>query len=813
MIHNLLQEEGCPGVPLGQSHTEALKQHKRSRAFGIRKGERIYAQSLTFLHVSKRSVPPEVETRKDISDLGLPKVGTQANMETRSALLEKSMVNLISPFSKKTVGYGLGIKKKQLLTIGHVWHGLTNGVTVSTKSGELVLSPEEVAQCSVRQLDEDLVLVWIEKADDFKDITSRFPNLREIKESLPLCSAQILVKRVDGQTIPVVFIHTIPSGVRYEERVITYDCGGRPKNLSKYIVAPYTNRAGFCGSPIVVVDGPLVSKIVAMHVAGSDDRSFSVVLYRELFDTEAEPIKGQSLNEFYVGPSPYRLSFLRNSQMRKAFSATKAHEHGFVNAKIAPKLFIQDGKDPLLPKLDHFSKLDAKFDYEALHLAQDDLKSIFSDERETLSHEDAFFGYGDYLSAIDYGTGLGPKLKSHDIKYKGDKGRSAYGPFRKDGKVQYGQFWPEFCEDLDQMVCELQDGPIPMYFEACPKSNEPLLPEKHPRCFFVGDFANLILSRKLFGTFLSKIAEERITNGIAIGVNPHGSDWRLLINRLNTFPGGEFMDSDISKMEFRMYFPDIVDSLIEIIMSAFPDHVQDLRRENGKMYPPMDVNAVRRNFLKSIFQPYIIFEGGLYHGMNFNPSGHPLTAALNSLVLLLWKRYTFYSLRNRVSNLTMERYSSCVREIVMGDDSVEAVSPLCEWYNNETICAFLAEYDIKITPADKGTVWVKKHSLTDCVFLQRDFSMIHGRPRALLSKSSIEVMLFWRRSKKDSLENRQNLMDSCLYEASLHGSDYFNKVRKVYVDTVKWKKLQASLQIPTYLDCRRRFEAHWINRD
>jgi hypothetical protein len=185
--------------------------------------------------------------------------------------------------------------------------------------------------------------------------------------------------------------------------------------------------------------------------------------------------------------------------------------------------------------------------------------------------------------------------------------------------------------------------------------------------------------------------------------------------------------------------------------------------------------------------------------MNYNPSGHPMTALLNSYVIRWWKRYTYYALmKKNLNSLICGSYSKYNKLIVLGDDSIEGSHPhVHEWYTPEASAAICSEFGIVMTNAQKTTEWKDKWNLEECDFLRRKFDLDEdGIPLPVLDKTSIETTLFYCRGR-NTVDSRQSVCDSVLMEAHYHGEEYFERVRRVFTETKKWKKL-SSLEIKTF---------------
>ncbi len=90
--------------------------------------------------------------------------------------------------------------------------------------------------------------------------------------------------------------------------------------------------------------------------------------------------------------------------------------------------------------------------------------------------------------------------------------------------------------------------------------------------------------------------------------------------------------------------------------------------------------------------------GDLVEFFGTNPSGHPLTVIINSIVNALYMRYAFTVLH---PNGTTEDFKKFVRLITYGDDNAGAVSKEAPWFNHTAVQEVLAAIGVTYTMADK----------------------------------------------------------------------------------------------------------------
>lgn len=116
--------------------------------------------------------------------------------------------------------------------------------------------------------------------------------------------------------------------------------------------------------------------------------------------------------------------------------------------------------------------------------------------------------------------------------------------------------------------------------------------------------------------------------------------------------------------------------------------------------------------------PLVNFNGDLVEFFGTNPSGHPLTVVINSLVNSLYMRYCYVVLNPVHECVTFKRN---VNLFTYGDDNIMGVSQACDWFNHTGIQAVLANIGVEYTMADKESESVPFVCLGDVQFLKRSW--------------------------------------------------------------------------------------------
>jgi len=113
-----------------------------------------------------------------------------------------------------------------------------------------------------------------------------------------------------------------------------------------------------------------------------------------------------------------------------------------------------------------------------------------------------------------------------------------------------------------------------------------------------------------------------------------------------------------------------------------------------------------RGIAAEITNPTYDFFGTLIQFFGSNPSGHPLTVVINSLVNSLYMRYVYYEIARRDKWRRIPDFDTVIALLTYGDDNIMSVKKGFDSYNHTRIAAIFAESGITYTMADKEAVSV-----------------------------------------------------------------------------------------------------------
>jgi len=267
------------------------------------------------------------------------------------------------------------------------------------------------------------------------------------------------------------------------------------------------------------------------------------------------------------------------------------------------------------------------------------------------------------------------------------------------------------------------------------------------------DVVFLICVRRLFGSFMLWIFKNRIHNGCALGINPYGNEWELLVRKLQ-----EVNPTDADAGDYKGF-----DGSLFIILMWCSLHLIQA------WYGDEHFQERKMSFLEIVYS-YHLFDGDIVEWLGSMPSGNPLTSIINCLCNLILMRWSWYK---STGNHDFDLF---VRLFVAGDDNVFSTHPTYQsLYNSKTVGENLARIHMTYTPENKTDLSLGNiRPLTDVTFLKRGFRfcVILNRWVAPLNLQKVLEMPYWNRNFDDSIT--KEVVETVLTELSLHGKQVFD---------------------------------------
>jgi len=336
-----------------------------------------------------------------------------------------------------------------------------------------------------------------------------------------------------------------------------------------------------------------------------------------------------------------------------------------------------------------------------------------------------------------------------------------------------GNMWFYNQDEIDAEVSDMSDRylrgvryyPI---FRACLK-DEPQRKDKFKvRVFHACDMALQFSLRKYFLPIARIFHMHPIESECAVGINPHSHEWHQMHDYI-TFSDNcadRIVAGDYGKWDIRLP-PDVVfmafQILIEIAM-LLPGYTED------------DIK-IMRGLATDVTYFTCHFNGTLIEFTSGVPSGHNLTALLNSICNSLLQRCGYFHSGG------VGKFRDYVHTSTYGDDFWSGVSFACNSYNHITYRDFLQQYDIVLTMPNKSDEAIPYMCVWWCDFLKRrsSYDMYTHTICGALDVTSINKSLLVK--GKTTTSNKRHAYDvlySAMRELSYHDIDTYNYWSGIY---------------------------------
>lgn len=241
-------------------------------------------------------------------------------------------------------------------------------------------------------------------------------------------------------------------------------------------------------------------------------------------------------------------------------------------------------------------------------------------------------------------------------------------------------------------------------FRACLKDEATKITKDKVRVFHAADMALQFMLRKLFLPVLRVVNMHPLTSECAVGLNCHSNEWDQM-HRFVTFDGtveDRILAGDYSKWDIRLP-PDLVLTAFGILI--------DMARAMGT-YTDEEL-CFMHGLATDVTYFNCHFNGTLIEFVSGVPSGHNLTAVLNSICNSLLIRCGFFHLGNKG---TFRESCHCM---TYGDDFFSGVRTSVKNFNHLLYRDFLATYGMTLTMPIKDAQAVAFINIWECDFLKR----------------------------------------------------------------------------------------------
>lgn len=537
-----------------------------------------------------------------------------------------------------------------------------------------------------------------------------------------------MVTRADNSLMRIYSFH----GCVLEE---TEEYHGHTKSYS--VVRGFNYEAntevGDCGAPIIAHDVHLPNKLVGIHVAGQRYQCYGVgiLITREMlenaiptkFDSGFEPTKCVTMGAIRVIGKHEPPIFVPRKTVFE-----RSHISSLPVEKFPVDLRRTKDVDPVfnaMMKNSYNRDEYESFDDVVLHNICDELARDFPKDRNA-----RLLTVNEAISGWEGCSGLNLKT-SPGYPYVLDSRKSDYIIKKEDG--EYIVINDKILNDIDELEKECFSRPPNITWISCGK-DECLKPGKEPRIFEIAPVHYTIVARRYFGHFISYIHSNPGWLMMAIGINPESSAWHEIYSSMAKVASSG-LANDWKKYDSRLR-RELMLAVIYLVNLWYQDRFAH----------------VRRNICEALLNRITIFDFLTLFIPDGNPSGHFLTAIMNSLCNVLMHCY-FWMENAPLPERDLFFFRKFVCLYVYGDDSIMSVAHCVrDWFNFPNLKEYFARFGmiLSLDTKDEGDFGFR--SLLELTFLKRSFVLnIRSQVIPQLSWTSMCTMLnFIRKSKYSS---------------------------------------------------------------
>lgn len=690
-------------------------------------------------------------------------------------------------------------------------------VTGVTSNVKLILQQSDI----VRDLENDLCYFQVFNNPPGRDIRKYIA-----KSSFGGVAGGVLLGRGKGGNIERRNVHNIHNSEMFVAEL------GKNMNLWGMYLDGNTSN-GDCGS-LLVMKSPVGNVIVGMHILGGmHNMAYSLKLNDEMINRSIARFGGMHIQsgmpsmstpsvERRLTPELHKNSTLRwmaegSARVYGSFTDFRARMNSKVcESYLGPKIrelrgwSVGFGRPQMKSWMPwHLAMKDifaAKTNYKRkfLNQAKDGfLQDILSklgrkdlDELQVVSDRAAVNGIAGvkFIDKMNFNTSLGfpwkkcKKFEMHDDTPTSDQ---------PDAKTFTQEIWDRVrdCESkykqgvryMPVFTAHLKDEPLALAKVEAGKV----------RVFAGGPTDWSIVVRKYLISFIRVMMNNRFIFEAAPGTVAQSLEWEEIRNHLTKFGEKNIVAGDYGKFDKKM--------LPDFILAAY-DIIIEIHRFAG--WSEEDL-LVLKCIAEDTAYPLIDFDGDLIEFLGSNPSGHPLTVIINSIVNSLYQRYAYIELNPEKH---CRDFQDNVALMTYGDDNAFGVSSSKPWFNHTAIQGVLDGIGVTYTMADKEAESVPFIDICDVSFLKRTWRWdtdLEAYLCPLEEMSLVKMLTIWLPSKTICPEAQMiAVIESAVNEWFFYGKKRFNKEREFLMSLINddLRPYVGPATFPTWDDLAKRFK-------
>lgn len=267
---------------------------------------------------------------------------------------------------------------------------------------------------------------------------------------------------------------------------------------------------------------------------------------------------------------------------------------------------------------------------------------------------------------------------------------------------------PKILVEKERIKGELLQGhTVNMVMKAAVKDEPTKKKKDKVRVFAAANMPSTMVVREFYLTLAALFQRNKTITECAVGTVVQSPEWTELYNHIGKFGWDRAIAGDYAKFDGRMS-PQFMSAAFKILIKL---------AERSGNYDEDDL-VIMRGIATEITYPTYDYFGTLVQFMGSNPSGHPLTVIINSMVNSLYMRYCWYAIAKEKRWWRVPLFSSKVSLMTYGDDNIATVDKGYTDFNHTAIVEQLAKVGITYTMADKEAESVPFISLREASFLK-----------------------------------------------------------------------------------------------
>jgi hypothetical protein len=324
---------------------------------------------------------------------------------------------------------------------------------------------------------------------------------------------------------------------------------------------------------------------------------------------------------------------------------------------------------------------------------------------------------------------------------------------------------------------------------------------KKTRVFTGAPFDWTITVRKYLLSITRLIQNNKYAFEAAPGTIAQSYEWHQMYDYITKYGTDRIVAGDYKAFDKKMS-PVFIQEAFNIMRS--------ICEESGN-YSDDDLKCID-GIAKDTAFPLVDFNGDLVQFYGSNPSGHPLTVIVNSIVNSLYMRYVYALLHPEGK---VDDFKQNVSLMTYGDDNIMSVNFNAPWYNHTSIASAFDSFGITYTMADKETKSVPYINIQEASFLKRSWNYFPevGAMLAPLEHDSIEKrFMVWTKSKTIcSDEQCVAAISSGMREYFFYGRKIYEEKQVVLKELVNALNLHPWVQDTTFPSYTQLIEEFWRN--